>query len=167
MRLNKYWIVIGTILSAIILFSVIRITIEADYEKLKSDKINIPAFEQYDFRKKLHQEIEQDSIDFTEIYSSLSNRFIPTDFTENYWIVTTGVTAIDDGPVLYFTIPTYTRILVIKRGTEEIVVNKFFNFHVTNAKLKGSYVYFIYNSKWSEEYQQGRFKFTLKEELAS
>ena len=132
---------------AILFWGILKVFVEDDFEKLDQEYLDIPNLADYDNDPHLinmFDEIQEDGIKFKDVYSSLSNRFIPTYYNDKYWVVKTGVTTIDDGIKVFF-LPTYTRIIVIERQTKEIVINKLFFKQITNAVLKDGYIYFRYN----------------------
>ena len=132
---------------------------ESGFERLDRDYIDLPdypALHRDPHLKEMYPEIQKDGIDFTEVYTSLSNRYLARYYNSTFWVVSTGVATIDDG-TRFFYLPTYSRLLVIDRDSREVVVNKFFFRYVTNATIKDGYIYFVYS--FFHTYKLGRFKF--------
>jgi hypothetical protein len=137
--------VLGGIVGLILIIWIVTLVAEDDFEKLDRDYINISKFPDFDHDPHLstiYDTLQKDGINFEEIYTSLSNRFIATYYNSKYWVVRTGVTTIDDGLIFFF-VPTYSRILVIDRETKKIVVNKLFFKKITNTVIKEKMTTFI------------------------
>ena len=157
--MRKAGIILGVIMVVVFSQRMVKNLFESGFERLDSDYIDLldyPTSYKVPHLKEMHPDIRKDGIDFTEVYTSWSNRFIPKYYNDKFWVVTTGVAAIDDG-VQFFYLPTYSRILVIDRDSREVVVNKFFFRYVSNVTIKDGYIYFRY--RFFHTYKLGRFKF--------
>jgi len=118
---------------------------ESDFKKIDKNTIDLPKWSNDNSdTDEMYDALSVSKIPITEIYSSLSGRFIFYSFTKDYWIVGTSYNTLDDG-IWFFATPTYTRVLIIDRNTEEVIESKLFFKNLTNAKLIGNELYFRYD----------------------
>ena len=120
---------------------------ESDFEKIDKEAIELSKWSyQNSDRDELSEAIQSSGIAnrIKDIYPSLSERYRYPSFNEKYFIVLTGYNTLDDG-LWFFATPTYTRVLIVDRNTEEVVENKLFFKDLTNAKLIDNELYFRYD----------------------
>ena len=120
---------------------------ESDFEKIDKEAIELSKWSyQNPDRKALTETVRSSGIAnrMKDIYPSLSERYRYPSFNEKYFVVLTGYNTLDDG-IWFFATPTYTRVLVVDRNTEEVVENKIFFKYLTNAKISGDELYFRYD----------------------
>ncbi len=120
---------------------------ESDFEKLNTKSIDLPEWSyQNSDQDELSEAIQSSGIasKMKSIYSSLSENYYYPSFTDKYWVVLTRYNTLDDG-LWFFATPTYTRVLIIDRSTEEIVSKKLVFKNITNAKIVGGDLYFRYD----------------------
>lgn len=145
--MNIHKIFFAVLVSIVVVFLAIKLFWESDFEKLHNDSIDLPKWSyQNSDRDDLSEAIQSSGIAsrMKDIYQSLSERYRYPSFNEKYFVVLTGYNTLDDG-LWFFATPTYTRVLIIDRSTEEVIVNKLFFKDLTNAKLIGNELYFRYD----------------------
>lgn len=153
--MEKMKFLVLIIVGLVAYYFVVQAIVEPSFEKIDREEFDIPNYRYDDPSQKGITEAYQNSgIDFREIYPT-DNRFLVKYYDDDYWSFWTGVVNLDDGLKFIYT-PTYSRLIVIDRDTNEIVSNKLFLREVTNAKIIDGYVYFVYAS--FAKYKIGRYK---------
>lgn len=124
--MNYFKIIFAVLVLLGVCFLGLKLFWESDFEKLDNNSIALPEWSyQNPDRDELSEAIQSSGIasKMNSIYSSLSENYYYPSFTDKYWVVLTGYNTLDDG-LWFFLTPTYTRVLVVDRNTQEIVANK-------------------------------------------
>ena len=145
--MNYYKIIFAVLVLIGVGFLALKLLLESDFKKIDKEAIELPKWSyQNSDRNDLSEAIQSSGIAnrMKDIYPSLSENYYYPSFNKKYCVVLTRYNTLDDG-LWFFATPTYTRVLIIGRNTEEVVENKLFFKNLTNAKLIGNDLYFRYD----------------------
>jgi len=145
--MNYYKIIFVALGIILVGFLTLKFFMESDFEKIDKEAIELSKWSyQNPDRKALTETVRSSGIAnrMKDIYPSLSERYRYPSFNEKYFVVLTGYNTLDDG-IWFFATPTYTRVLIVDRNSEEVVENKIFFKDLTNAKISGDELYFRYD----------------------
>lgn len=153
--MEKFKLILISIIVLIAMYLIVRSIIETPFEKLPRDYFTITDY-RYDDPSQvgISEAYQESGIDFREIYDT-ENRFLLHFYDSDSWIFWTGVQDLDDGLKFLYT-PHYSRLVTVDRNTKQIISNSLFLRNVTNSKIHDGYVYFVYSS-WTG-YKLGRYK---------
>ncbi|RNC83169.1 MAG: hypothetical protein ED557_10685 [Balneola sp.] len=146
--MEYYKIILATLALIGVGYLVLKLVLESGFEKLDKDAITLSEWSyQNPDQDDLSEAIQSTGIAkrMKDIYPSLSERYQYTSFNEKYFVVLTGYNTLDDG-IWFFATPTYTRVLIVDRNTEKVVLRKLFFKDLTNAKLIDDELYFRYDN---------------------
>ena len=141
--------------SLIMIYFIVKAIIEPPFEKLNREYINLIDYAIDEAEDLERRDYYRDGDFRIESVFPTKNRRSVYSLDEKYWVFWTGVVSLDSGAKYFYT-PTYSRLIVVNRDTNEILSNKIFFRDVTNAKIIDGYIYFVYSS--FANYKLGRYK---------